>query len=78
MTFPRPEGVVTSAPRRGARCLNEVYTPCSYLRQHMRRPQQPEIFEGFSGRFWSLAMRIETGSWSPQKLAQHSRRPQGP
>ncbi len=44
----------------------------------MRRPQQPEIFDGFSGRFWSLAMRIDTGSWSPQKLAQHRRRPQGP
>ena len=37
----------------------------------MRRPQQPEIFAGLRGRLWSLAMRMETGSWSPEKLAQH-------
>ena len=33
----------------------------------MRRPQQPEILVGLRGRFWSFAMRMETGSWSPAK-----------
>ena len=44
----------------------------------MSRPQQPVILVGLSGRFWSLAMRMDTGSWSPAKVAQQRLRPQGP
>ena len=45
-TFPSPPGVVTIAPRLGARLRNDTYTWCSYLRQHMRRPQQPRDLGG--------------------------------
>ena len=44
----------------------------------MSRPQIPEIFVGFSERFCSLAMRIDTGSKSPRNVAQQSGRPQQP
>ena len=44
----------------------------------MSLPQIPEIFVGFSERFCSFAMRMDTGSKSPRNVAQQSGRPQQP
>ena len=44
----------------------------------MSRPHIPEILEGLRLRFWSLAIRMETGANSLRKLEQQRFRPQGP
>ena len=42
------------------------YSSFSYFKQHIKRPHRPEIFVGFSDKFWSFAILIETGSKSPR------------
>src|SRR6266540_3575482 len=77
-TVPSPRGVSTGVPVAGAFALNSWYSGCSYFRQHISRPQAPEIFSGFSGRSCSLAIRTLTGSKSFRNVAQHRSRPHGP
>src|SRR3989304_4528708 len=48
------------------------------MRQHIRRPQTPESFAGFSDSFWSFAILTVIGSKSRRKGAQHSSLPHGP
>ena len=75
---PAPPGVVTRSPIAGAVAWNCWYSGCSYFRQHISRPHAPEIRIGFSGRSWSLAIRMVTGSKSVRNVAQHRSRPQEP
>src|SRR5690606_41846735 len=42
-TFSRPSEVTTVLPSRGNLRLAWRYDSCSYVRQHIRRPQHPEI-----------------------------------
>src|SRR5665811_1914063 len=77
-TTPSPDSVCTFVPRFGTSLRKHTYCSCSYLRQHINRPHSPEIFMGLSGRFCSLAMRMDTGSWSPWKREQQRSRPHGP
>ena len=58
--------------------LLSAYSGCSYFRQHISRPHAPEMRSGLSGRSWSFAIRMVTGSKSVRKVAQHRSRPQEP
>ena len=49
-TTPSPSSRATCSPRAGAVRANSAYSGCSYFRQHISRPQAPEIFSGFGGR----------------------------
>jgi len=51
---------------------------CSYMRQHISRPQQPEICAGFSDSLWSLASWRLTGLSAGSHVEQQSSRPQLP
>src|SRR5690606_19922697 len=77
-TRPSPSGVETRVPTSGISFFAVSYSSFSYFRQHIKRPHNPEIFEGFSDKFWSFAILIDTGSKSPKNVEQHSIRPQGP
>ena len=77
-TVPGPSGVITSRPIRGIRFRTCSYWSCSYFRQHISLPHKPLIFVGFRERFWSLAIRMETGWKSFRNEPQQIGRPQGP
>ena len=44
------------------RLFRYSYVSCSFFRQHIRRPQTPEILVGFRERFCSLAILMDTGA----------------
>jgi hypothetical protein len=50
----------------------------SYRRQHLSRPQRPEIFVGSSVAFCTLAIFIETGGISLRNVPQQTGWPQSP
>ena len=77
-TTPSPSSRATCSPTAGAVRANSAYSGCSYFRQHISRPQAPEIFSGFGGRSCTLAIRRLTGSKSFRNVAQHRSRPQLP
>ena len=57
---------------------SSAYMSDSFLRQHISRPQLPEILVGLSERFCSLAILMETGANSVRNVWQQSGRPQTP
>ena len=61
-----------------ARFWNSSYTSCSKRRQHFSRPQRPEIFDGSSVDFCSLAIRIDTGGMTAMCVLQQTGLPQSP
>ncbi len=52
---------VTISPWEGRRLFRYSYVSSSFFRQHIRRPHTPEILVGFSERFCSFAILIDTG-----------------
>ena len=78
MTTPLPSGVETTALTFGVVRSRSRYASCSYFRQHIRRPQVPEIFTGFSESPCSFAILMDTG-WKPlRKVLQQNGLPQMP
>ncbi len=69
-TMPSPCGVPTRVLRCGRFFLSSVYVASSYRRQHISRPQRPEIFIGSSVAFCTFADRIETGLSTLRKFLQ--------
>ena len=61
-----PAGVITTEFTDGVRRKRSAYASCSYFRQHISRPQVPEIFTGLSDRPCSFAILMDTG-WNPLK-----------
>ena len=70
--------VVTKSPTAGSLLFKSSYASSSFLRQHISRPQTPEIFVGLSERFCSFAILIETGINSGIYVAQHNGLPHAP
>ena len=58
--------------------LASVFRTRIELRQHMRRPQVPEIFDELRERFCSFAILMETCTKSERKLEQQRGRPHTP
>ena len=63
-TTPLPAGVITMELTAGVRRNRSAYASCSYFRQHISRPQVPEILTGFRDSPCSFAILMETG-WNP-------------
>ena len=59
---PSPFWVMTYLPASGKFFLHSAYKRDSYLRQHSRRPQLPEIYDGFKERYCSRACWVEIGA----------------
>src|SRR6185312_1188878 len=59
-------------------CTTPLAFGSSYRRQHLRRPQRPDSFEGFRLKSCCLAILIETGSNDVRNVVQHSGRPHVP
>src|SRR5690606_34651062 len=77
-TFSFPTAVASILPSRGNRLRACTYDSCSYVRQHIRRPQHPEIWAGLSDSRWSFASWRLTGLSSRGDVEQQSSRPHRP
>ena len=73
-----PRAVITCAPTGGNSFCNASYVSYSYRKQHFKRPQRPEIFDGSRVDFCSFAMRIDTGGMTTMWVLQHTGLPQSP
>src|SRR5262245_9031741 len=77
-TRPWPFGVSTRVPTLGSCFWNSSYTSCSNRKQHLSRPHRPEILDGSSVLFCTLAMRIDTGGITVMCVLQQTGLPQSP